>query len=72
MGWTFKDWYTRNADSLNAKRKDRYHSDPEYREKVLEQNRLSRRKKKQQLLQESKENEEDESSNDDEIGEDED
>jgi hypothetical protein len=63
MGWTFKDWYARNSDTLNAKRKDRYHTDPEYREKVLEQNRLSRKKKKQ-LLQESKENDEDNTSDD--------
>lgn len=32
----FRNWYERNKANHNTKRKDRYHTDPEYREKVLE------------------------------------
>ncbi len=43
----FHDWYKTNGKSLNKRRKDRYNSDPEYREKVLAQNREARRKRRE-------------------------
>lgn len=38
----FDKWYEKNKDSLSAKRRVRYHSDPEYRLKVIERGRLAR------------------------------
>lgn len=43
--WTFKDWYSRNKDKLSESRKARYHSDPEYRAKVLTANQKRRKEK---------------------------
>ena len=42
---SFKLWYEKNADDLAARRRQRYYSDPEYRRKVIESNRLYRQKK---------------------------
>lgn len=36
-------WYEKNAASHNEKRKAKYHSDPEYRQKVLESRKEARR-----------------------------
>ena len=33
---TFKDWYSANRDKLSQQRKDKYQSDPEYRQKAIE------------------------------------
>lgn len=41
---SFKDWYADNKADLSAKRKARYHSDPEYRAKVKESALEARRK----------------------------
>lgn len=43
--WTYRGWYERNKDALSQKRKERYHKDKDYREKVLEQNKDYRAKK---------------------------
>lgn len=32
--WKFTEWYDKNKQTLNDKRKSRYHTDPEYREKA--------------------------------------
>lgn len=41
----FKQWYAKNKDELNAARKERYHSDPEYRQKIIERQKIARHKK---------------------------
>jgi len=43
--WTYKEWYERNKESLAERRKNRYHEDKKYRQKVLQQNRDYRAKK---------------------------
>lgn len=35
----FSRWYEQNAEALNAKRRERYHTDPEYKAKQLENRR---------------------------------
>ena len=42
----FKEWYDLNGEALNNARRDRYNTDPEYRERVLAQNRAARKKKR--------------------------
>lgn len=39
-------WYEKNKELLSAKSKHRYHTDPEYRERALRENRERRRHKK--------------------------
>jgi hypothetical protein len=46
--WSYSDWYEKNKGTLAARRKDRYESDPEYRDRVLEQNRKHRDKKRKE------------------------
>jgi len=43
-GWTFKDWYASKGDALNQKRRKRYHTDPDYRERILAEQRERRKK----------------------------
>jgi len=43
--WTYRGWYEKNKEALSKKRKERYRSDKDYREKVLEQNKDYRAKK---------------------------
>jgi hypothetical protein len=43
--WSYKDWYAKHAAELAEKRRQRYENDPEYKQKVLEQNRAYREKK---------------------------
>lgn len=45
--WTYRGWYEKNKEALSQRRKDRYHRDRDYREKVLEQNKDYRAKKSQ-------------------------
>lgn len=53
----FRQWYQSNGDQLNKSRKRRYQDDPEYREKVLEQNREARKRRRvEQLVERKKEN----------------
>ncbi|QCG76664.1 putative DNA-binding domain protein [Vibrio phage vB_VcaS_HC] len=42
-----RKWYADNKDDHNAKRRSRYESDPEYREKAKEQARLSAQKRRE-------------------------
>jgi len=43
--WTYKAWYTAHAADLAERRRKKYEEDPEYKRKVLEQNRLYRERK---------------------------
>lgn len=43
--WNYKDWYDQHSDELSEKRRSRYKADPDYRQRVLEQNRAYRQKK---------------------------
>lgn len=51
----FQEWYRDNGDLLNKSRRERYRDDPDYREKVLEQNREARRRRRKQTLKERRE-----------------
>jgi len=48
----FKAWYDENGEELNKSRRDRYHSDPEYKARVLKGNRERRRKAREEKSQE--------------------
>jgi DNA-binding transcriptional MerR regulator len=48
MGFDFNAWYEDNAERWNNARRSRYENDPEYRERVLAQNRASRDKRKEE------------------------
>ncbi len=43
--WNWKNWYAENKEDLAKKRNGRYQSDPDYRTKVLAQNKAYREKK---------------------------
>jgi len=45
MAYT-KKWYEANKDKIGKTRRDRYHSDPDYRASVLEQSKAYREKRK--------------------------
>jgi len=47
MPFDFKDWYEDNKERWNGARRSRYENDPEYRARVLEQNRASRDKRRE-------------------------
>lgn len=47
-GFSFEKWYAAHGVLLNEERRKRYKTDPGYREKVLAQNRKSRRDKAQE------------------------
>lgn len=51
-GFDFQEWYAENGDQLNAKRRDRYKSDPEYRARVLAANRKAREERRETRLTE--------------------
>lgn len=38
----YSEWYNRNRAKVAARRRDRYHNDPDYRAKVLEKRRQAR------------------------------
>lgn len=40
---SFRKWYDKNGEGYNVRRKQRYHSDPEYREKVIARQREARK-----------------------------
>jgi len=42
----FRNWYEKNGDDLNERRRSRYHTDSAYRAKVMEQNRQARQKRR--------------------------
>lgn len=50
----FKEWYEDNAEVLNARRRQRYQKDSEYREKVQGWNRRARKKRTQERAVEKK------------------
>jgi hypothetical protein len=43
----FSRWYKSNKDTLSKQRKQRYHTDPEYRQKIIAQNRANKAKARQ-------------------------
>lgn len=43
----YQEWYKQNGETLNAQRRDRYASDPEYRARVQGRNEAARAKKRQ-------------------------
>jgi hypothetical protein len=48
MGWVFKDWWEKNKKKENKKRREKYRSDPGFREDAKDkakQNYLARRKR---------------------------
>lgn len=53
---SFSRWYSKHSDTLNSSRKERYHNDPEYRQKCIDNARAARerRKTKQAALGEQK------------------
>jgi len=44
--FSFDEWYRQNKDAWNKRRRTRYHTDREYRERVLAGNRRSKRNRK--------------------------
>jgi DNA-binding transcriptional MerR regulator len=54
----FQEWYRDNGGELNKSRRERYRTDPEYREKVLEQNREARKRRRKAALKERKKRQE--------------
>jgi len=46
--WSYKRWYEENRDAVAERRRAKYHSDPEYKDRVLERNREYRRRIKEQ------------------------
>lgn len=46
MADTFKRWYEKHKETFNEERRDRYHSDPEYRQRVIEYAKVSRQRAK--------------------------
>lgn len=42
--WSYKEWYEKHSAELAEKRRQRYQNDPEYKAKVLNQNRSYREK----------------------------
>ena len=50
----FKEWYRDNGDELNKSRRDRYHADPAYKERILQQNREARARRREEALKEKK------------------
>ena len=43
----FKEWYGKNKDTLNEKRRKKYRDDSEYREQALKNRKDNRAKQKQ-------------------------
>lgn len=52
--WTFTKWYENNKGNFNEKRRSRYNTDPEYRQRVLEMNRKNREKRQSERSAEEK------------------
>lgn len=44
--WSFSKWYSRHRDKLNRDRRLKYEEDGDYRRKVLDRNRASRKRRK--------------------------
>ena len=50
----FHQWYQQNGESLNESRRERYANDPEYKERILQQNREARKRRRKEVLAEKK------------------
>jgi hypothetical protein len=53
--WVFKKWYEENKVPFNEKRRNRYNTDPEYRQYVLEMNKKNREKRQKERFKEDRE-----------------
>jgi hypothetical protein len=42
----WREWHNRTKEEFNAKRRERYQNDPEYREMVLERNRIAKKRRR--------------------------
>lgn len=53
-GFDFKNWYGENGEKLNKDRRNRYHTDPDYKARVLAQNKTSREKRRKATAKQKK------------------
>jgi hypothetical protein len=44
MARSFQDWYQENKDRYNELRRSRYENDPDYRQRILDQNNENRKR----------------------------
>ena len=51
--WNFKEWYSENGNDLNKRRRSRYQTDPDYKDRVLRTNRASREKRRLTVQEET-------------------
>ena len=50
--WSFQLWYDLNREDLNEQRRERYKTDPKYRDKSIKRNRNARKRERQETYEE--------------------